>query len=1106
MLRASHSVGHNLIHQAAIEHLEDAVDWFDHKADTNPFRRQYVEQDVFLKQLRRDEQDLEKKLEDLLNEQAQLQQQQKRMKTNEGLYTALVESGLFSDDELKAPEKTADAVGEARASTRQAMSDFEILDAKLNEHVDAWDAYVFTYGVDRNPDDTYNDLEIQRKIISEEKLIAISVLNDLKGEEEGQRSKLQHLKDQSNKVENKLERFDEYRESHERYVKQFGDDAPIGKEELLRKSISTAGHKVTALENQQTTYQEGVSALHWFRDRISESDTPEEWLGKVIKRRAQIAIESDLAKTQYDDLKNQREALEKERIAANAATRKALDCLGEKGITYQPLHHAIDAMGLPQSRKRQVLGVFSALLFAPVLSNEQEAQKAAHALAEFGAQVPVFLDRSITDYCRNATVESVDEESLLVGTTSGIITRSVDCLLDPGLVEREKALLEGKIGELKTLLQSLSKELASIGDDAESVVKGRRAAQAVTNEEAEKLNAVQGELEYWRDEFERLQEQTSPSVIEMIRSAANYDRLGGKTEDDTLAQTFQSVKQNIVLCQEYLDEIRCKISKQGEALDSLNERLHAVLPGELVAILKSASHFYRTGGPAFKDTYTDHQQKLNDALQLADRRYEYNKHFSGAQAWIDSQRGERSGEELYKLLGQIARDIEAVKYTRRDIRAQSESLSESVPLLRRIMESIDKTALMALKKYRQVVSLSEDAVKNNHIDISEDPLIIYGDDLTNMLTKNEVSEEVKQLADMITAALEDVDIERKAADLKRERNDLTTKSKAFVNEAHAIARAENGLKPVERQILKEVEDDKGIQKVRDLYEALLEQLSRSNERLQQYESSERESRQLVTSRLAHLIDYAAADLNILKGVVGSNHGKFQSFFNVEAKTLNKEDIQRLMDGIVAEVDIQEKQRRERKAQGARLDDNDEYHAKLRDNVREKLYRGIFSDPQIMYVNTTIRGAGDAHEFNENLSEGQKAALSLMWAIRLAEFAIEREAKRLASRRSQQKVREMSVNIMIIDGLFSNLSNRELIESSMAGIESTRGSFQLIGLIHNPYYQNDFDKFPVFIIGKNESNGLQGDEAKGWVSFRERMADDRSMRTAQIRYIPPKEGQ
>jgi hypothetical protein len=261
---------------------------------------------------------------------------------------------------------------------------------------------------------------------------------------------------------------------------------------------------------------------------------------------------------------------------------------------------------------------------------------------------------------------------------------------------------------------------------------------------------------------------------------------------------------------------------------------------------------------------------------------------------------------------------------------------------------------------------------------------------------------------------------------------------------------------------------------------------------------------LVTSRLAHLIDYAATDLNILKGVVGSNRGKFQSFFNVEADVLDKTGIQRLMDSVVAEIDIMEKQRREREAQGTRSEDNDEYHASLRNKVREKLYRGIFMSPQIMYVNTTIRGAGNENEFNENLSEGQKAALSLMWAIRLAEFAIEREAKRLSTRRSQQKARDMSVNIMIIDGLFSNLSNRELIESSMAGIESTRGSFQLIGLIHNPHYQNDFDKFPVFIIGKSESNGLQGNGAKGWVSFREETAEDKSMRTAQIRYIPPGE--
>ena len=65
--------------------------------------------------------------------------------------------------------------------------------------------------------------------------------------------------------------------------------------------------------------------------------------------------------------------------------------------------------------------------------------------------------------------------------------------------------------------------------------------------------------------------------------------------------------------------------------------------------------------------------------------------------------------------------------------------------------------------------------------------------------------------------------------------------------------------------------------------------------------------------------------------------------------------------------------------------------------------------------------------------------------------------------------------MIIDGLFSNLSDPKLIRSVMSSLTVTRGHFQLIGLVHDPKYQHDFNLFPVFLIGKTQ-------ESKGWVSF------------------------
>lgn len=494
------------------------------------------------------------------------------------------------------------------------------------------------------------------------------------------------------------------------------------------------------------------------------------------------------------------------------------------------------------------------------------------------------------------------------------------------------------------------------------------------------------------------------------------------------------------------------------------------------------------------------RQDLFQEVTTAEERNAYNKHFDGAQSYLDSI-SEDQVDKLSQQLGEVSRQIEETKGKRDAARIERDKLSESVPQLRSAMESIDKVALIALKRYRKVAKLSADATNNSDIDLNEDPLIEQCEKLLNGDIE-EKPEAVKAIADALSGELEEIDIDRKASDLGRAKDDLLRKGKAFVDLAKGVTNSPSGLKPVEVQTLNEINGVADIPKVRTLYEGILEQLSRSKELLHQYESSERESRQLVSSRLAHLIEYAALDLEILRSVVGSNRGKHTSYFNVEAEVLDRTGIQRLMDGIVEEIDILERQRREREKQGTRSEDNEDYHESLRSLIRTKLYQTIFSQPTITYVNTSIRGAGDEHEFNENLSEGQKAALSLMWAIRLAEFAIEREAKRLSSRRSQQKAREMSVNIMLIDGLFSNLSNRELIDSSMAGIESTRGSFQLIGLIHNPHYQNDFDKFPVFIIGKNEGNGKTGDSGKGWVSFREGTSDEMALRTAQIRRIPP----
>lgn len=1101
LIKKTASVRHGLTQESAIAFLEDAVSWFDQLGDSNPYRLQFVEQQYDLQQVKQEERDLEVKLEELQNQQNLLLFQQQRMETNEGLYNALVESGLFTDEELKAPNETAATVARTLEYARNALRDFELLEAQLTEYRTAWDTFVQNYSNKKEPGEVLKEKEADRQRLVEKKHELTSALNTTRNAHNETQKKQNDLTREQDAASQELGRLSEHRGAYREYGERFGYTSPETKENELRKALRLAEMEVARLEPLQVSCQEGVNALRCYHETISEGVSPAEWLNQVTQRRAEIAVKHAELKSHLKDLHEQREVLDQENIAANAATRKALEKLDGNGISYKSLHNAIDALELDVKRKRVVLGVFSALLFAPVLDTEHDAQRAAEVLADAGAQMPVFLSRSVSEYCRNAVIESANDDQLLVGTVSGVVTRSVACLLDPHLVIREKESLDARIIETKSQINELAGELVTICDESEPVVLAQRARRAVENNDPEELRRISVKLDQQRDVVEQLYELTSDMVLAVIRGAASYAKLGGHERDEALRVRIDELTEEVDSCSGCIAELQRRMSELEEQIVGLDSQLQDTLPLSLATMLKGADTFYQKGGPEFIANREEKYGELSRISLLAEKRAEFNRHFNGAQAYVDSVSGYREEADIQKQLTMVSRQHNDTKQRRDEARIKRDALSESMPLLRSAMESIDKAAFLAIKKYRKVALLSEHVIDNVELIVDDHRLAGLCDDLRFMIRENNGADIVKRQADAIAGDLDDIDIDRKAGDLRRSQNELSAKEGDFVAMANRAAANSDGLKSVERKTLEEVKSAKDINNVRSLHEGLLEQHNRISERLHQCESSELEARRGVTSRLAHLIEYAAMDLEILRSVVGSRRGTHASYFMVSADVLDKTGIQKLMDSVLTEVDVQEEQRRERAEKGLSAPDDDVYHDSLRALIRDRLYKSIFSNPTITYVNESIRAAGDANEFNENLSEGQKAALSLMWTIRLAEFAIEREAKRLSSRRSQKMARDMSVNIMLIDGLFSNLSNRELIDSSMAGIESTRGRFQLIGLIHNPHYQNDYEKFPVFIVGKNESNGRQKDGLKGWVSFRDENVEKGTLRTAQTRRIP-----
>jgi hypothetical protein len=233
--------------------------------------------------------------------------------------------------------------------------------------------------------------------------------------------------------------------------------------------------------------------------------------------------------------------------------------------------------------------------------------------------------------------------------------------------------------------------------------------------------------------------------------------------------------------------------------------------------------------------------------------------------------------------------------------------------------------------------------------------------------------------------------------------------------------------------------------------------------------------------MTYFIRSADANLDTLRKAAKREHGRHKAHFLVDATMATKEQASVLVDSILDKLDTYRRSEAELERKGL-ADDQEKQRKRQRDIIREFAYRHIFRDPQVRYVNPAIRPSGEPHALNPGtLSTGQRTAISLMWMVRLADYAIAREVQRLSSSRVRGKALQHSENILIIDGLFSDLSSPALIESAMSGIEDTRGRFQLIGLIHDPKYQNDFNVFPVLLHGKERVSPGGG---HGWVQIEE----------------------
>lgn len=152
-------------------------------------------------------------------------------------------------------------------------------------------------------------------------------------------------------------------------------------------------------------------------------------------------------------------------------------------------------------------------------------------------------------------------------------------------------------------------------------------------------------------------------------------------------------------------------------------------------------------------------------------------------------------------------------------------------------------------------------------------------------------------------------------------------------------------------------------------------------------------------------------------------------FDVQAKVIDSDGITAMIESIIRDVENYEANEQLRESSL-----RDSQRKSLRDDIRRNFYQKVIVNPRVYLVLPAMSAAPLKME-RDMASSGQGIAITFLWIMRLSEFIGEREIRRQTVGRAQrQRLRDRSTSFTILDGAFSHLSSKDLIDETLKGIE------------------------------------------------------------------------
>lgn len=1052
---------------SSIQLVKECFEWVEAYGDTNPARiehRQLTEKIFTLNEQRKA---LAENRDALHQEEGNLKTEQQQIGLQQAEFRRMADSGLFSEEELRSPFETG----------KKAEKDFSTADLTLSAHrqnvalnknsFEEWQAFVAKHGEDADP-------LVYAEALEESKNNAEGALDKNKEELEAAKGNAKTAKGTADTDKKafealaaKSEAIKKLRPLVQTFANRFGSENPEGLLARVKKELSHAETRVSAIATERASMADALSSLHAFIEAYGKDEDPKAWLDKRSLERTTLSTEIAKLGDVIEDLTSRRADLNKAAVAAGKVAREVLDIAGTDA---KPLHEFIDEIGLPQDRKERVLSMFSALLFSPVYGNAERAAEVASTLATKGIESPVFVSSELAEFCRNTTIAY--DGSVARTWLVGVRTRPVDCLLDPTLVEREKEALDTQISQANETLGEKQKRFKALDPEGQEAIVARKAREAIEKGFPVRGGALQDEAAQLAEALPRLKDRASEEAGDSIRAAIEYRGLLGDKSEDDLAEALAQAEEKSRLS----GESHSHWEEQAQLLTEKREALQTAFgtareQATEIPKLKSIRKFIDAGAPAFMKNAATKEKEYLEAKQAAERRKGFR--FELAESFVKS--GDKRPQEIEARLAVITPELKGI--TEKLIPALEQSISDNEATGLKLVSAIadiDNFIRELRKKYREVATAEVIPAPISAERLAEHPLSPAAQEVRLATSVDDI---VKAILSM-RSRLDEIEAATMKHEVNTARNTLRSARNLLSNEIDRV-KGDSTIALNEQMRIGLESSKEEVGELVRMIAATTENFNKSRIANETASTHLEEEWKNIGSWLENFTRRLPTNFeamrSVFKPVRDSASGEIISAgFDIEARVADMGDVRTVLTGIVDKVETSEKN-----SENLGNDDalRSRYEKSMKKEIREEFYKNVILEPTIRVCIPSISHKSLKLEKNM-VSSGQGVAMSLLWIVKMADYVTERELQRQnVSNSARKRVRSMRTQFVIIDGAFSHLSDKRLITDALDSVRGKRGKFQLIITGHEPNYKNDFAYFPSYVVAREIGGNLMYAESE-----------------------------